>query len=97
MADTTLLLTDPDRYRFPKFYLASFSAWLGSVSIGSAIGYTSVAIPTMKYSKDIELSSDQQFWLGSLIALGALFGSAIAGKLFNLSSLLKDSLLAIIF
>lgn len=81
MGDTTLLITDSDLHRWPKYYLASFSAWLGSVAIGSTLGYTSAALKTLKETNDFKLTNDQVSWLGSLLPFGAIFGCALAGKL----------------
>jgi hypothetical protein len=79
MADTSLLITDANRYRIPKYIFAAMSSWLGSISMGTVIGYTAPAIPSIKYSSHVQLSSSDISLLGSLMALGAVFGSICAG------------------
>jgi hypothetical protein len=84
MADTSLLITDANRYRIPKYVFAAMSSWLGSISMGTVIGYTAPAIPSIgQKSSHVQLSSSAISWLGSLMALGAVFGSICAGISFT--------------
>lgn len=83
MADTSLLL-DNERQGclngFPKYYLAAFSSWFGSIALGTVIGYTSPAIPNMQLpNSHLQITDDEASWAGSLMAVGAAFGAGAAG------------------
>ncbi|XP_064483094.1 solute carrier family 2, facilitated glucose transporter member 8-like [Ornithodoros turicata] len=58
------------------------TAWIGSLSVGTALGYTSSAFPSMaKLDSGVFLNEDQQTWFGALLTLGALIASPVAGLL----------------
>ncbi|KAG0415200.1 hypothetical protein HPB47_007648 [Ixodes persulcatus] len=80
---------------FELFYVAAASAWLGSVAMGTNLGYSSPAIPSLKRndSNSFTLSAGDETWFGSLLTLGALTGGLVAG--FLVESLGRK--LAIIF
>lgn len=86
MADTSLLITDGQYSRIPKYILAAASSWMGSLALGTVIGYTSPAIPSVQSEgSHVQLTGADISWLGSLMALGAVFGSIVAG----IASLIK--------
>ncbi|CAM1307224.1 SLC2A8 (predicted) [Pycnogonum litorale] len=63
-----------------KLYIAAFSAWLGSVAMGSTIGYTSPAIPLMREeSSPVRITRNEAAWIGSLMNVGALVAGPITG------------------
>jgi len=60
------------------------TASLSIVATGAMIGWTSPVLPRLE--KDggplgSPINSDQSSWIGSLIALGTIFGSFVAGYL----------------
>ncbi|CAN7990247.1 unnamed protein product, partial [Ixodes hexagonus] len=77
------------------FYVAAASAWLGSVAMGTNLGYSSPAIPSLKRndSNSFTLSANEETWFGSVLTVGALIGGLVAG--FLVESLGRK--LAIIF
>ncbi|XP_025016625.1 facilitated trehalose transporter Tret1-like [Tetranychus urticae] len=79
--DTTSLI-QYDGPKFPRYYWAAVGAYLGSLSIGTALGYSSTALPGMKLqsSQLILTSKSLQSWFASILALAALFGGIIAGQ-----------------
>ena len=81
MADTTLLVTDGQRSKVPKYVLAAVSSWMGAIALGTVIGYTANAIPSLEGpGSHVPVTNDEVSWLGSLMALGAVFGSICAGN-----------------
>ncbi|XP_054167411.1 facilitated trehalose transporter Tret1-like [Oppia nitens] len=82
MADTSLLISSESRYA--KYMIASFSSWFGSLALGTVVGYTANAIPSVQSEgSHVKLSTNQISWLGSLMALGAVLGSICAGSLIE--------------
>jgi hypothetical protein len=60
--------------------IAAISSWFGSLALGTVVGYTANASPSLQApGSHVHLSTDQLSWLGSLMALGAVFGSVCAG------------------
>ncbi|CAG2175007.1 unnamed protein product [Oppiella nova] len=83
MADTSLLIMEESsRFsRIPKYMIAAISSWFGSLALGTVVGYTANASPSLQApGSHVHLSTDQLSWLGSLMALGAVFGSVCAGS-----------------
>lgn len=71
---------------FELFYVAAASAWLGSVSMGTNLGYSSPAIPTLKENSTnggMNLDDNEESWFGSLMTVGALTGGLVAGYLVD--------------
>ncbi|CAM1307207.1 SLC2A8 (predicted) [Pycnogonum litorale] len=67
-----------------KLYFAAFSVWLGSVTMGSVIAYTSPAIPLMeKESSPVHITRNEADWVGSLSNIGALIAGPTAGYLIE--------------
>ena len=56
---------------------ACTAPYLGAVSFGYMIGYSSPALPSML--KDGIMSEESGYWFGSLGTLGAMFGCPLAG------------------
>jgi hypothetical protein len=49
--------------------------------MGTVIGYTAPAIPSIQSpGSHVNLTTGEVSWLGSIMPLGAVFGSIIAGK-----------------
>ncbi|CAG2101501.1 unnamed protein product [Medioppia subpectinata] len=82
MADTSLLIEESSRWgRWPKYMAAAVSSWFGSLALGTVVGYTANAGPSLQSEgSHVPLTTDQLSWLGSLMALGAVFGSICAGS-----------------
>ncbi|KAK8769053.1 solute carrier family 2, facilitated glucose transporter member 8-like [Amblyomma americanum] len=71
---------------FELFYVAAASAWLGSVAMGTNLGYSSPAIPSLKNNVSqggLEITESEETWFGSLMTLGALTGGLVAGFLVD--------------
>ncbi|KAL1432274.1 hypothetical protein MTO96_013594 [Rhipicephalus appendiculatus] len=71
---------------FELFYVAAASAWLGSVAMGTNLGYSSPAIPSLQsnFSEGgLEINENEESWFGSLMTLGALTGGLVAGFLVD--------------
>ncbi|XP_050046257.2 solute carrier family 2, facilitated glucose transporter member 8-like [Dermacentor andersoni] len=71
---------------FELFYVAAASAWLGSVAMGTNLGYSSPAIPSLKNNitdGGLEINESEETWFGSLMTLGALTGGLVAGFLVD--------------
>ncbi|XP_075533209.1 solute carrier family 2, facilitated glucose transporter member 8-like [Dermacentor variabilis] len=71
---------------FELFYVAVASAWLGSVAMGTNLGYSSPAIPSLKSNitdGGLEINDSEETWFGSLMTLGALTGGLVAGFLVD--------------
>ncbi|XP_013775171.1 solute carrier family 2, facilitated glucose transporter member 8-like [Limulus polyphemus] len=74
------LVTQTDNRKFRKFYLAAVAALFGSISMGTGLGYSSPAIPSLQsVNSNVHLSDADIPWFGSLLAIGALIGGPIAG------------------
>ena len=65
-------------------YLLFFTANLSSVALGTTLGWTSPAFPKLTNEQDLSdsplsfvPSKEELSWIGSLVALGALFGKGI--------------------
>ncbi|KAH7986335.1 hypothetical protein HPB52_025041 [Rhipicephalus sanguineus] len=71
---------------FELFYVAAASAWLGSVAMGTNLGYSSPAIPSLQSNfteGGLEINESEESWFGSLMTLGALTGGLVAGFLVD--------------
>ncbi|XP_064482679.1 solute carrier family 2, facilitated glucose transporter member 8-like [Ornithodoros turicata] len=78
--------TEKSRGGFELFYTATSSAWLGSVAMGTCLGYSSPAIPSLREANgtsSIMLSESEESWFGSIMTLGALICSPLAGMLVD--------------
>ncbi|KAG1674334.1 Facilitated trehalose transporter Tret1 [Nymphon striatum] len=61
-----------------KLILAVFASWMGSVAMGTVIGFSSPSIPMMENNDEpLRITSEQADWFGSLLSLGALIGGPI--------------------
>ncbi|XP_046912227.1 trehalose transporter 1-like protein [Dermatophagoides farinae] len=79
MADTTLLIED-QHHRNPKYFLAALSAWIGSFSMGTVLGYSAPALASFKQQgSHIHLNSFTDSIFASLMPFGAIIGSICAG------------------
>lgn len=79
MADTTLLIED-QHHRRPKYCLAAFSAWIGSFSMGTVLGYSAPALASFKQEgSHIHLDGFSNSFFASLMPFGAIIGSICAG------------------
>ncbi|XP_025205117.1 facilitated trehalose transporter Tret1-2 homolog [Melanaphis sacchari] len=66
-------------------YAAALSATLGPFAVGTVLAWMSPAMPMLlSESSKIKVTPDQGSWVGSLIAIGAIFGSIPAGKCADL-------------
>lgn len=61
-----------------------FTANISSIALGTTLGWTSPAFPKLTNENDLSdsplsfvPSKEELSWIGSLVALGALFGNAI--------------------
>ncbi|ESN92534.1 hypothetical protein HELRODRAFT_89387 [Helobdella robusta] len=70
----------------PRDVIASVIACIGSFIMGIALGYSSPALASETFS-DFLGTKDNQFWFGSLLAVGAIFGGPIGGVLRSLVGL----------
>ncbi|XP_064460739.1 solute carrier family 2, facilitated glucose transporter member 8-like [Ornithodoros turicata] len=64
------------------FIIAAFAAWLGSVGMGTNLGYSSPAIPSLQKANATDaltINDDEKSWFGSLLTIGALIGGLLAG------------------
>lgn len=71
---------------FELFYVAAASAWLGSVGMGTNLGYSSPAIPSLKQNTTdggLNVDDNEESWIGSLMTVGALTGGLVAGYLVD--------------
>lgn len=71
---------------FELFYVAAASAWLGSIGMGTNLGYSSPAIPSLKQNitdGGLNVTEDEESWFGSLMTVGALTGGLVAGYLVD--------------
>ncbi|XP_001946479.3 facilitated trehalose transporter Tret1-2 homolog [Acyrthosiphon pisum] len=75
---------EPQGKKFRQ-YVTALSATVGPFAVGTVLAWTSPALP-MLLSADstIKITPDQGSWVGSLIAIGAIFGSIPAGKTADL-------------
>lgn len=64
-----------------NLYVVTSVALLAPLTMGYTLGYTSPGIPDLE-SRGL-LNSSQASWFGSVIAIGAMFGGAIAGALVD--------------
>ncbi|KAI2805492.1 Solute carrier 2 (Facilitated glucose transporter) member 8 [Blomia tropicalis] len=81
MADTTLLIED-QHHRRAKYILPILSAWVGSFSLGTVLGYSSPALPSFdEPGSHIQLDGFLKSFFVSLMALGAVLGCICAGFL----------------
>lgn len=61
---------------------AAMSSYLGALSFGYVIGFSSPALPLMQLAKEpMYKNSDAASWFGSVVTLGAMFGCPAAGWL----------------
>lgn len=72
-----------------RLYFVTFCATLGSFSVGVYLGWTSPMMPKLRdHTPDSPLSyainTGQEGWIGSLTAVGALFGALSIGFLANM-------------
>ncbi|XP_018025267.1 facilitated trehalose transporter Tret1-2 homolog isoform X2 [Hyalella azteca] len=62
--------------------LAAISVSIGSMAVGFTAGWTSPALESMKEpNSTLEINSDQESWVGSLMPLSALVSSVVGGYL----------------
>ena len=95
MEDTGMINDTPILQESRKLwqYLASISACILVVGVGTALAWTSPVLPQL-YAKDswLVITKEQGSWIGSLLALGAMAGAipsgAMADKLGRKKSLL---------
>ncbi|XP_012531503.1 facilitated trehalose transporter Tret1 [Monomorium pharaonis] len=63
-------------------YLASISACLMAVSVGTALAWTSPVLPQLyKETSWLVITKEQGSWIGSLLALGAILGAVPSGPM----------------
>ncbi|KAH8039984.1 hypothetical protein HPB51_009240 [Rhipicephalus microplus] len=63
---------------FPMPLISLVPCWVGSLCVGTALGYSLPAGRSLHLAKDsgaFDITHAQIFWFGSLMALGAVFGS----------------------
>ncbi|KAL3202225.1 hypothetical protein MRX96_042602 [Rhipicephalus microplus] len=82
MADTTELTPHErprQQYRtWPRPLMSLVPCWVGSLCVGTSLGYSLPAGRSLHHAKDsgsFDITHEQIFWFGSLMALGAVFGS----------------------
>lgn len=64
-----------------KMYFAAAAALSFAAAMGMACGYSASATADMKRkSSPVHPNEDQETWIGSILALGALIGGIFAGK-----------------
>lgn len=96
MAETDAAET-PDSKPSSLVYVGAGSCLCAAISVGCCLGYNSPALPSMTFDADhpdtrssVRLVSsrdtDTQSWIGSVMGIGALVGSLIAGKRLRCSS-----------
>ncbi|XP_024885505.1 facilitated trehalose transporter Tret1-2 homolog [Temnothorax curvispinosus] len=69
--------------KLPQF-LAAGAGSLSVLATGAAIGWTSPILPKLEDDGGplgSRISAEQSSWIGSLVALGAIFGSFVAGSI----------------
>ena len=82
MADTTLLIDDHN-YRNAKYIWPVLSAWLSSFSLGTVLGYSSPALPSLdEPGSHLKLDGFLRSFFVSVMALGAVIGCVCAGNLY---------------
>ncbi|XP_053204136.1 facilitated trehalose transporter Tret1-like [Panonychus citri] len=71
-----------DGAKIPRYWWAAIGTYMGSMGIGTAIAYSSTALPGMKQpsSQLLLTSTSLQSWFASILALSALFGGIFAGQ-----------------
>ncbi|XP_023213629.1 facilitated trehalose transporter Tret1-like [Centruroides sculpturatus] len=65
-------------------YFVAAAACCGSVSMGTALAYSSPAIPQLEkatFENEFHISSSIASWFGSTVAIGAMFSALITGSL----------------
>lgn len=62
-------------------YVAVLAAYLGTMTLGFAITYSSPALPDIR--PKMNLTTDDGAWFGSLVKCGSIFGGLLAGPLVN--------------
>ncbi|CAI6366227.1 unnamed protein product [Macrosiphum euphorbiae] len=84
LADRIGGTNEPQAKKFRQ-YVTALSATLGPFAVGTVLAWMSPAMP-MLLSADskIKMTADQGSWVGSLIAIGAIFGSIPAGRTADL-------------
>lgn len=63
--------------------MAALSVGLGNMMASMAMGYTSPALPSMRADPSIEITTEEESWVGAVMPLAALFGSVVAGPLVD--------------
>uniref|UniRef100_A0A0P4W3K3 Major facilitator superfamily (MFS) profile domain-containing protein n=1 Tax=Scylla olivacea TaxID=85551 RepID=A0A0P4W3K3_SCYOL len=63
--------------------MAAASIGLGGLVGTVAMGYTSPALPSMRADPDIQITPEQESWVGAVMPLAALAGSLMAGPLVD--------------
>ncbi|GFU72043.1 facilitated trehalose transporter Tret1 [Trichonephila clavipes] len=72
------------RHGFRKMYLAAIAALSFAVATGMVCGYSASATADMKRkTSPVKPDAGQIAWIGSIMALGAVFGGIVAGLLCN--------------
>lgn len=60
--------------------LAAIAAYMGSIGMGSVVGFSSPTVPLLKtYDKPLRITDDEADWFASLVNVGALIAGPIAG------------------
>ncbi len=62
-----------------NLYFSSACAYMGALSFGYMVGYSSPALPDME--RESVLTPEEASWFGSLATFGAMFGGPLAGFL----------------
>lgn len=67
-----------------KYHLYStvFTAYLASMSFGSAVTYSSPALPDIR--PKMNFTTEDSAWFGSLVKCGSIFGGLLGGQLVNI-------------
>ncbi|GFQ99587.1 facilitated trehalose transporter Tret1 [Trichonephila clavata] len=69
------------RHGFRKMYLAAIAALSFAVATGMVCGYSASATADMKRkTSPVKPDAGQIAWIGSIMALGAVFGGIVAGE-----------------
>ncbi|CAN8003991.1 unnamed protein product [Ixodes hexagonus] len=68
----------------PAFYYVAGSSSLASMAMGTVLGYSGPALASMAAGTNpIRMTSSQETWFGSILAVGALVGSLVTGYLIE--------------
>lgn len=68
-----------------KSLMAGLTMCLGSLAMGTVLGYPSPAVPNLNdHRNPFHVDSQQNSWIGSIITLGGLFGGLAAGPYMDI-------------